>query len=511
MCVAILDFGSQYSHLIVRRIRGLGYNAFLLPPSTTYSQLRKLSVKAVILSGGPQDAYIQGSLRVDHKILDSELPLLGICYGHQLLTIQSDGLVERGEKAEYGIADVKINNKNSLFRGIKTDSIQVWMSHSDKVQSPPKTAKVLASSATDMYTALEFTPTRFSVQFHPEVSHTEFGLNILSNFMELTKCEKNWNPSQIYTDIHNSLLGKEGNILMAVSGGVDSTVAAALINEIYPDNLYCVYVDTGLMRDGETEYVKSVFNKLHINHLFIVEAQDLFLSRLKGVKDPEQKRKIIGQTFIEIFVDESKKLEKQFGNFSYLGQGTIYPDRVESSFDKDGNSKVIKSHHNVGGLPDYLPFDLIEPLKELYKDEVREIGKRLKLDEEFLSRQPFPGPGLAVRILGTIDEEKLNIVRKADKILHEELKRNNLIEKAWQFYAALLPIKTVGVKGDARSYENSIVIRIIDSIDGMTADIIDLPKKEAVRISSRIVNEIDGVNRVFYDITQKPPATIELE
>ncbi len=509
MSIAVLNFGSQYTHLIVRRLRELGVRAEILPPAVTLHEITDRGYEALILSGGPQDAYKEDALRLDQSLIDSDLPILGICYGHQLLAIQNGGKVRRNDAGEYGLKKVTVQTNSPLFQGLPS-TINVWMSHSDTVIEIPEWASPIAHTDQDQYTAIQYSSTRFSVQFHPEVYHTEFGTKILDNFVNVSMIERNWDSQAIYNEVFDNIPDVDGNILLGVSGGVDSTVVAQILHQKFPDQLHCVFVDTGLMREKEPEYVANLFHSLGFKHFHHVDAKDLFLKRLEGVVDPEEKRKIIGKTFIEVFEQKAKEIQNQFGPFEYLGQGTIYPDRIESS-EPGVHSHVIKSHHNVGGLPEKMELKLLEPIKELYKDEVRILGKKLGVPEEFLKRQPFPGPGLAVRIIGDVTKEKLRIVRKADRILHEVLEEAGLTNHIWQFFAAYLPISSVGVMGDARTYDAAIAVRMVDSIDGMTADIVNIPKEVLVTISSRIVNEVNGVNRVFYDITQKPPATIELE
>lgn len=509
MSLAVLNYGSQYTHLIVRRLRELGVRAEILPPNSDLKTLQSGNFKGVILSGGPQDAYRENALRLDESVILSNLPILGICYGHQLLAIQGGGKVRRNEAGEYGIKEVEIDTLNPLFKGLPK-KLKVWMSHSDTVQELPKDAIPIAYTDSDQFTAIQYSDNRFSLQFHPEVHHTEHGKDILDNFIEIANLERNWDSQAIFNEVFDNLPEINGNILLGVSGGVDSTVVAKILNDRFPEKLHCVFVDTGLMREDEPSFVADLFQSLGVRHFHNVDASSIFLERLKGISDPEEKRKIIGRTFIEVFEEKAKQIEQQFGPFEFLGQGTIYPDRIESS-EPGVHAHVIKSHHNVGGLPDRMSLKLLEPIKELYKDEVRILGKKLGINDEFLRRQPFPGPGLAVRVIGPVTEEKLRIVRRADTILHQVLEESSLNDHVWQFFAAYLPISSVGVMGDARTYDAAVAIRMVDSVDGMTADIIDVPKEILVKISSRIVNEVNGVNRVFYDITQKPPATIELE
>ncbi len=510
MPVAVLNFGSQYTHLIVRRIRELGVKAEILSPTTTFQTIQKEGYNAIVLSGGPQDAYRPDALRLDQEILLSDIPILGVCYGHQLMAIQNGGQVKRNEFGEYGVKTLKISHQSPLFKDIEKDVFNVWMSHSDQVIKVPEGAVSIGSTDTDQNAAIQYSDTRFSVQFHPEVHHTEYGKTIINNFLTLAKVKRDWDVNSFVDIVFSNLPETKGNILMGVSGGVDSTVVAKILSDRYPEKLHCVYVDTGLMRAKETEYVSKLFKVLNIRHFHVVNAKKQFLDALKGKIDPEEKRKAIGKTFIEVFEKSATEISEKYGEFEYLGQGTIYPDRIESS-EPGKHAEVIKSHHNVGGLPEKLHLKLLEPIRDLYKDEVRQLGKILGIPSEFLKRQPFPGPGLAIRIIGEVTEERLQIVRQSDDILHQVLEEEGLTDKIWQFFAAFLPIKTVGVMGDSRTYDSAIAVRMVDSIDGMTADIIDVPKTVLLKISSRIVNEVNGINRVFYDITQKPPATIEFE
>ncbi len=507
MTVLILDFGSQYSHLIKRRIQELGVLAEL--KSIEDCTMEAIDhYKAIILSGGPMSVYDPQAVLPPLDLLTMGIPILGICYGHQVIVHLLGGKVEPSKSREYGLTMVRIVNKHPLFEGLEKEE-QVWMSHGDIVKRLPNDFFSIANTPTDAFSAIANDEKKiFSVQFHPEVSHTIHGIEILRNFLKIAGLNPSKTKTPILERVHVPKV--KGNILLGLSGGVDSAVTASILARKNNDNLFCVFVDTGLLRSYDEEHVKLVVEKTGIKHYFKVDASQRFLKALKGIKDPEQKRKIIGKLFIEVFEEKALELEKKYGKFTYLAQGTIYPDRIESA-QASKQAHVIKSHHNVGGLPDRLKLELLEPLKELYKDEVRSLGLELGLPPEVVFRHPFPGPGLAIRIIGEVTEEKLNMVRKADKILIDELHKAKIYYNIWQAYAAYLPVKTVGVMGDQRTYNDMILIRLINSTDGMTADVFPLPKEVAVRISTRIVNEIPGINRVVYDITQKPPATIELE
>ncbi len=507
MQVLILDFGSQYSHLILRRVQEFGITAELIPVQAF--QIERLdSVQAIILSGGPRSVYDLDAIMPPLTIFKKKIPILGVCYGHQLIVHMLGGKVESSTSREYGIAEIQIENDHSLFHGLER-SQQVWMSHGDFVRELPEGFESIAFSTNDPYSAIANDECQiYSLQFHPEVAHTINGRVMLRNFLKLA----GFSPKETQTPILDRIClpDIEGNILLGLSGGVDSSVTAAVLHRKYTDNLYCVFIDTGLLRNDDYEHVSLVAKTIGLKHFIRIDASERFLDALRGIRDPEEKRKIIGRIFIEVFEQEAKHLAQKFGQFRYLAQGTIYPDRIESA-KASQNAATIKSHHNVGGLPEKMKLSLIEPLADLYKDEVRTLGLELGLPYEVLFRHPFPGPGLAVRIVGEVTPSRVETLRKADSILIDELRKAKVYYDIWQAYAALLPVKTVGVMGDQRTYEDMVLVRLVESTDGMTADIYNLQKELAIRISSRIVNEISGVNRVVYDITQKPPATIELE
>lgn len=499
--IGILDFGGQYCHLIARRIRDLGvYAEIIAEPSDKY--------KGIILSGGPGEVYSAESPKIPENFFDQvHVPVLGICYGHQLIAQYFGGKVQKGKEREYGKKIATIDPSSPLFKGLNKEE-QVWMSHFDIVVELPNGFEITASTDTTSIAAFQNKDKNiFGVQFHPEVAHTLNGKKILDNFLKICKVKREWKlENWVETKLQalkEQLKGKK--VIMGVSGGVDSTVAAVLLAKAGVD-AHFIYVDTGLMRKNETAEVSKIFADLGIKTFHVVNAEERFLSALKGVNDPEEKRKIIGRLFIEVFEEEANKL----GKFDYLGQGTIYPDRIESA-QPSKHAKVIKSHHNVGGLPEKLNLKLVEPLADLYKDEVRHIGKMLGLEERFLDRHPFPGPALAIRILGAISKEKLEILREADAIVREIIEKHNLVKKLWQAFPALIPVKTVGVMGDERTYEYMITLRIVESVDGMTADWAKLPYEILEELSTQIVNRVGGVNRVVYDITSKPPGTIEYE
>jgi len=511
--ILILNFGGQYAHLEARRVREFNVYSEILPCDVSLKEIGKLKPDGIILSGGPASVYEHNAPTMDKKILGLGIPILGICYGLQLIGKFAGGEVLGGKLKEFGKKTLYVRKHGKLLKGLSKKE-QVWMSHGDLVTKLPKDFDILASTDTCKIAAFENNARKlYGVQFHPEVAHTLKGSEILKNFVfGICRAKKDWRIKNLAKKLIKEIkkeIGKN-SIIMGVSGGVDSTVAATLIHKAIGNKLYCVFVDHGLIRKGEAEEVKNFFEKkLKFKHFYFVDASQIFLEKLKGITDPEEKRKIIGHTFIEIFENKVVELGKKHRNIKFLGQGTIYPDRIESAQPTKYASK-IKSHHNVT-LPEKMTLKVIEPLKEFYKDEVRKLGKKLKIPNEILSRHPFPGPGLAIRVLGEVTEERLRILREADYIFIEELKKSGFYDKTWQAFAALLPVKSVGVMGDARTYEYIISLRAVTSVDAMTADWAKLPNDLLENISTRIINEVRGVNRVLYDISQKPPATIEYE
>ncbi len=510
--IIILDFGSQYTQLIARRVRECKIYSEIHPYNLPLEKIRSLSPKGIILSGGPSSVYEKDAPRCDPDLFKTGIPILGICYGMQLIAQSLGGKVSHSEKREYGNARLIIDRPARLFKGIKGrgESLKVWMSHGDQIKRLPKGFYILAHSENTPIAAIEDPEKKiYGLQFHPEVVHTQMGKVIIKNFLyEICNCKRKWTMESFLENTIMNLRNTIGDekVICALSGGVDSTVVAVLLHKAIGDNLRCIFVDNGLLRSGEASQVVNLFRHHFRIPLTYIDAKDVFLKALKGVVDPEEKRKRIGRTFISIFEKEAKKI----GKIKYLAQGTLYPDVIESVSFK-GPSAKIKSHHNVGGLPERMKFTLIEPLKELFKDEVRELGRILGLPEKIIKRQPFPGPGLAIRIIGEVTESRLEILRNADEIVLEEMDKNNLTDKVWQSFAILLPVKTVGVMGDERTYENVIAIRVVESQDGMTADWVRIPYEILGNLSNRIINEVKGINRVVYDISSKPPSTIEWE
>jgi GMP synthase (glutamine-hydrolysing) len=509
--ILILDFGSQYTQLIARRIRESHVYCEIHPFNMEPSQIVDFAPKGIVFSGGPASVYTPGSPQVSPEIYQLGIPILGICYGLQLMCVQLGGEVEPAEEREYGHAVITVRNHGELFYGIEeTSDLKVWMSHGDRVKKLPPGFEILAYSENSPAAAVADTTRRFyGVQFHPEVAHTPCGRSIIENFLfRICHCNPTWTMQSFIDEVVKSVREEVGNdhVICALSGGVDSSVVAVLLHKAIGDQLHCVFVNNGLLRAGEPESVRRLFETYFNIPLIYVDASREFLKHLQGVTDPEQKRKIIGNLFVEIFEREAKKLPQ----VKYLAQGTLYPDVIESVSFK-GPSATIKTHHNVGGLPERMNLKLIEPLRELFKDEVRLLGRELGLPERIIMRHPFPGPGLAIRIIGEVTEEKLRIVREADAIVLEEMEASGWYDRVWQAFAVLLPVKSVGVMGDERTYEQVIALRIVESVDAMTADWARVPYELLARISSRIINEVRGVNRVVYDISSKPPSTIEWE
>jgi GMP synthase (glutamine-hydrolysing) len=509
--IIVLDFGSQYTQLIARRLRELSVYSEVWPPDAPAPAIAQRRPVGIILSGGPKSVSDVRAPKCDPALFDIGTPVLGICYGMQLMADSLGGQVAPAPQREYGHATVSVignGASSALFANVPAE-IRVWASHGDFVSAAPEGFAVVATSANAPIAAMS-NPARalYALLFHPEVVHTEAGLDILRNFAySVCGCTGDWTMASFVEEATHRIRAQvgDGRVVCALSGGVDSTVAALIVHRAIGDKLTCIFVDNGVLRLDEAAQIRRRFERLHLPLVF-ADASELFLSRLGGITDPEKKRKIIGATFIDVFETEAAKL----GEVEFLAQGTLYPDVIES-VSIVGQSSLIKSHHNVGGLPERMRMKLIEPLRELFKDEVRAVGRKLGLDEEFVVRQPFPGPGLAVRILGEVTPDRLNLVRRADAIVAEEIKRNGWYTKLWQSFAVLLPVQSVGVMGDERTYEYTVAIRAVESRDGMTADWARLPHDVLARVSSRIVNEVKGINRVVYDISSKPPSTIEWE
>lgn len=505
--VLVLDFGGQYNQLIARRVRELSVYSEMVPFDITYEEVKEKSPRGIILTGGPSSVHEEGAPACDLRIFEMGIPVLGICYGMQLMAHRLGGDVQPSQLREYGRTILQAQSEDLLFAGLEKD-MQVWMSHGDSIRNLPPGFHVTAQTDNCPLAAM-CNPERqlYGVQFHPEVRHTLNGMEILKNFLyKVCGCTGNWDLEDLIAENIEEIRDKVGNkrVLCALSGGVDSAVAATLVHRAVGEQLVCVYVDTGLMRKGESQQVIEAFRDHMGMHLVFVQAEDRFLNKLAGVTDPEKKRKIIGEEFIRIFEEEKAKL----GEIDYLVQGTIYPDVIESG---TRTAQTIKSHHNVGGLPEDMDFELLEPLRLLFKDEVRIIGEKLEIPADILWRQPFPGPGLGVRVLEEVTREKLAILREADAIVREEIHKAGLDRQIWQAFAVLPPVRSVGVMGDARTYAYPIIVRAVISDDAMTAEVAQLPWEMLDTLARRIVNEVQGVNRVAYDITSKPPGTIEWE
>jgi GMP synthase (glutamine-hydrolysing) len=510
--ILILDFGSQYTQLIARRVRECQIYSEIHPFDISVEKVKSLSPKGIIFSGGPASVYEKQAPHCDPALLNMGIPVLGICYGMQLIAQLMGGEVNHSKRREYGKAKLTLDRGGELFKGvgIKGSQLVVWMSHGDHVKVLPQGFQSIAHSKNTPFAAMENPRKKiYGLQYHPEVVHTQRGLDLIRNFLfSICQCSHLWTMASFLKQNHRDLKKRigSGKVICALSGGVDSTVVALLLHKVIGDRLRCIFVNNGLLRKNESSQVVNLFRYHFKIPLIYVNAENTFLKKLEGVIDPEDKRKRIGKEFISVFEKESKKI----GGVKYLAQGTLYPDVIESISSK-GPSATIKSHHNVGGLPEKMKLKLVEPLRELFKDEVRQLGKVLGLPDEIIKRQPFPGPGLAIRIIGDVNKERLRILRDADAIVMREMERYHFLDRVWQSFAVLLPVKTVGVMGDERTYENVIALRVVGSQDGMTADWSRLPYRILEHLSNRIINEVKGVNRVVYDISSKPPSTIEWE
>jgi len=509
--ILVVDFGGQYCHLIARRVRELNVYSEIVPSSITAEEIReitpRLNVKGIILSGGPYSVYEDGSPKIDPKILDLGIPILGLCYGHQLIAYLLGGEVKRGARQEYGVAYVTIDKPISILKGLNRTE-KVWMSHGDTVQKLSEDFEILAHTKNCPVAAFHHREKAiYGLQWHPEVVHTERGMEMLRNFVfDICRCQANWKPSSLIDEKIKEIKETvgEGKAIIALSGGIDSNTSAVIAAKALGEKLTAVFVDHGFMREGEPKFVKETFEKMGVK-VIVVDARERFFKKMKGIVEPEEKRKIIGREFIRVFEEVARRIGAE-----HLIQGTIYPDRIESGFRK--HSDKIKSHHNVAGLPTKIEFkSILEPLRDLYKDEVRRLAKTLGLPDVIVHRQPFPGPGLAVRVIGEVTPEKVELLRKADKIVSEEIEKSGLADDLWQYFAVLTDTKSTGVKGDARAYGYVVAIRAVKSREAMTASFAYLPYEVLERISTRITNEIPFVTRVVYDITHKPPATIEWE